>query len=611
MPHSSRFAGLFLGALLVAPASALAARVDTIVKLVEDGKHEDARKKCERWEAWLPGEEPGLRVACARAFWPVANRTDTVAAWAAYRQRWKDTPHGRQAREREAESGLRELPTRVSEDELLAFARKYDETTAADEALAAARDAAVRDAQSPDEATAVAIRYPGHAGLPKLVARYPEGFVKVAVEGHEVTVTLDPHVDLPPEYSPRVRWVARDDNRVHGDWAEVAKSELMAAGLPLAAIPKPSRDGPGLPVCVVPGKSDNFRASVSVEVGDGTVFSDVPWDAGCGFDSWPSFLAVSGGRVASLSLGPGHRVDLGHMTDEQRVDRATQLAGLSGGAGLLDDQRIFERGTRAWLVHAVSGGAPWLSALGPGEGAVPLDASFRGPAMPRGWRAASEGDAGQRIYSSSVGADQPPWRIGHGEIRVVPPLSQAVLGLGLRQATPKGPKTTALTASAGFSQSPNGLVEPRPPRGGSVAGLYSVDVGDIQALTDQIAAVGVTDVEILDAWRCDLDQDKVPETLVRARRQGEGMAFILDPYKKNAPRIFPFRTPRVRLGDATAPTPFAFRVNDRTYLAWGHVQQTESTAWSSTLTALRADGDSYALDTIVLPGSTPLPTSLP
>ncbi len=48
----------------------------------------------------------------------------------------------------------------------LKFARKYDETTAADEALAAARDAAVRDAQSPAEATAVAIRYPGHAGLP-------------------------------------------------------------------------------------------------------------------------------------------------------------------------------------------------------------------------------------------------------------------------------------------------------------------------------------------------------------------------------------------------------------------------------------------------------------
>lgn len=147
-----------------------------------------------------------------------------------------------------------------------------------------------------------------------------------------------------------------------------------------------------------------------------------------------------------------------------------------------------------------------------------------------------------------------------------------------------------------FQQSSEGLVLPKPPEGGGMAGLYAVEPGELGALQDQLAGVGLGDVKILDAWRSDLDGDKVPETLLRGERQGEGLALLLDPYKKNAPRVFAWRCEEVRMNGKGAPTPFAFRYQDHVYLAWAGMTQVDAATWDSWVVALRADGVSYALD---------------
>ena len=587
---------LAVAAVLLAPSLAFAGKADSVERDLEGGDAEGAQKKCERWEAAQPSTEGALREACARAFWVSAQAEDTVVAWASFRSNWKGTDAAGRALDREAEAALRSLDMRASEGDLLALAKAYPDTMAGDEARLAAMDAAVRDADSPEAAVAVARKYAGHAGLPKLVSRFPEGFFSVEVHGYDVKWVMDPPVALPSELAPRVRWVARDDTGVLGDWDRTVRSELLDGGLTAAAIDamRP-KDGRALPLCMVPGRQNNFRPAAVLQVGQGQVVADADWDEGCGPTSWPVFVAVQGRGVTSVSLEPGHRIDLGPVSDASSADLGSLLAGVGPGSALMADGLIYERGTRAWLVHAVSGGVPWLNALGPPDGATPLDSSLRGPAIPRGWRVAVEG-GGNRIYSSSVGGERPPWRLGAGEVRILAPMVQAVLGLRQVDATPKGPRAPALTASVPFETSSAGLVLPRPPQGAAMAGLYAVDAKELAGFEEQLVAVGLTNVRILDAWRSDLDGDKVPETLLRAEREGEGIAIVLDPFKKNAPRIFPFACPQVRMGDKVAPTPFSFRLNDHVYLAWAGMEQVDAAVWDSWVMALRADGESYALD---------------
>ncbi len=593
---SARTLGLL--ALWALPGLALAAKSDSIERMLEAGDADQAMKKCERWEAQQATAERDLREVCARAHWGPSQDADSVVAWATYRTTWKGTEMAERARGREAEAALRGLPMRASESDLMAVADAYPDTIGGDEARIAAKDAAVRDADSPERALAVAMANPGHPGLPKLVSRYPEGFFTVAVEERGVQWTMKPEVALPPELEPRVRWVAMDDSGILGDWDRAVRGELLEGGLSATAVDamRPV-DGRALPLCFVPGRGNGFRPAAVLQVGQGQVVSEADWDEGCGPTSSLVFVAVQGRRVSSLSLAPGHRVDLGPSTSPDRVDLGPEIAQVGTGSALVAAGKIYERGSKAWLVHAVSGGSPWLNALGPPDGSTPLDSSLRGPPLPRGWRVAAEGE-GNRVYSSSLGSGTAPWRLGAGEVRVLTPMVQSVLGLRGVDAEPAVPIAPALSTSVPFEASPDGLVMPRPPRGGTMAGLYGVDATEFGSFTAQLEAVGLTDVRILDAWRSDLDGDKVPETLLRAERQGEGLAIVVDPFKKNAPRVFAFRCPQVRMDGKVAPTPFAFRLKGSTYFAWSGMEQVDGATWDSWVMGLRADGESYALDGI-------------
>lgn len=97
-------------ALALASPPARAGKSDAVERLVADGKLDADQTRCERWEAWDPGEEEAVREACAQAFWPVAEARDTQAAWESFRAQWAGTTTSARARAREAEAALRAVP---------------------------------------------------------------------------------------------------------------------------------------------------------------------------------------------------------------------------------------------------------------------------------------------------------------------------------------------------------------------------------------------------------------------------------------------------------------------------------------------------------------------
>ena len=71
---------MMLTLLALGGMAAMAAdRAETIQRKLTDNDYEGARKKCEKWEASSREVEGSLREACAKAYWPLAAATDSVA----------------------------------------------------------------------------------------------------------------------------------------------------------------------------------------------------------------------------------------------------------------------------------------------------------------------------------------------------------------------------------------------------------------------------------------------------------------------------------------------------------------------------------------------------
>ena len=79
------------------------------------------------------------------------------------------------------------------------------------------------------------------------------------------------------------------------------------------------------------------------------------------------------------------------------------------------------------------------------------------------------------------------------------------------------------------------------------------------------AGVPVTPVR---GWRLDLDADSQIETVLEAERGGVAMRVVADTYRSGARRLFLLDAmPRAELS-ALRATPFAFRLDGHTYVAW-------------------------------------------
>ena len=248
-PMPLRRSGWTLAALLAAPRPALADKADSVLKLVDQGKHSDAAERCDRWAAHAEGEDPRLREACASAAWPGAEADDSERAWANYRARWAGTSWAPRAFDREAAAALRDLPKAETEANLLILADRYGQTPSGPPLKLAAARAAIRDAADADGALAVARRYPDAAELPSLVERFPAAFIQVQVSGREVDWRVEGKIALTGPLEPKVRWIAREADGTGELWDRALQQQLpgwgvpepVAAALPVGERPRRSR----------------------------------------------------------------------------------------------------------------------------------------------------------------------------------------------------------------------------------------------------------------------------------------------------------------------------------------------------------------------------------
>ena len=576
---------MMLTLLALGGMAAMAAdRAETIQRKLTDNDYEGARKKCEKWEASSREVEGSLREACAKAYWPLAAATDSVAAWSAYTNTWSGTDWANTAIERLATATLRELPADASEDDLLWISEEFYDTRAARKAQEMAADAAVRDVDSGQAAVRAAQRYPDHAGLSAFVERYPEKFVKATITGHEVSITIEPEIALPDYMAPTPLWVARWPGGTTQSWREVATRHLIESGLD-ESLTRPEGGGPGLPLCAISGQPEGWHAAVEVRVGTGRMYRPVPWQEGCGPDALPIILTVTGSSISGLSLAPGHRLDLLSRSIDGRLHSRAFVSG-SLGAPVLSGAHLFLPSGSVWLVYPIGGGSPWLTDRAPSS-AIRLSTDLVGSGPPAGFSLSQEGD--ELLLRSDVLSE--PWVMPPGEVRFLSAMAQQVLDVGPALLEEVKPGAPALSAVVPWAKDASGHVAASPPRGGRSVSLTKLNDAALEKARLRVASgVDLDSLEIVDGWGLDMDKDGVEEIILRTRLSDQGTIIVLDVHATLGNRIFLFDSPNIAMPN----TPFAFHYGGHFYFSWGGIVSSQG----SFLELVRYSGESFYAQTI-------------
>ena len=591
-----------LGAL-AAPGAARAGKVDTVRRLIDETKLDVAQSKCEKWAAHAVEDDIPLREACAEAWWPVAEATDTARAWSEYRARWQATTWDARAKRREAAAALRDLTERATEDDIRLLVEAYADTDSAPGLQEAMVHAAIRDCRTDDQARRVAETWPGHARLPELVARFPGAFLKVTVDGRTVSVATEPPVALTGDFTPKVRWVAVDPSGAHELWDIAARQWLAEWGVPetvSAAVPVATDGGPSIPLCSVPGLPPGVGPGIEVQVGDGVHVEPLEWHRGCGPKDWPAFAVLTDDRLTGLSLRPGHYVDLQSPTVDGDRKSIRGYLGAPVGIPQLHDGVVLQQLGPAWIADPVSGGMPWATARPPSAQSLPLTDALRSAPIPAGW-SLDKTESGLKVAGTAL-AKMPEqlriWNLPGTEARVIPHLVRGTFGLRADNAVSPTPTAPILGPSGGWKRAPDGSLLREPPAGGDIAGIRQVDADSIEAALGVAAGVGLSRdrIDPLDAWRVDVDGDGTAEIIIRTRLDGEGAVIVIDPlegkeaFTADKARVFAFAEPMVLANNRAAGLPFAFRKGRFVYMAWSATEVLGRTKRKHSLVVLRTDG---------------------
>ena len=592
----------------VVPGIALAGKADSLERQLAVGKYDQARERCDKLGVAAPPDDPAVFEACAKAFWPAVEGDGSAAAWAAYGQRFAGSGLAASARVAQGAALFAELDPRTPEEQLLVLAQRYGGTPSADDFARRAADAAVRDARTAAAGVQAARRYPDHPDLQVLVESWPDAFLVIDVSGARPRVSTDPPVTLSGEFEPRLATVAREPGGAAEGWDLAARGLALTWGVTEGRLAGAARTGEGpprFPLCWVPGQPPGWGPFLEVAIGTGAVYEPMPWREGCGPDAWPVFLTYAYEQAVGISLRPGHGVDLQSVADRAGRRHVRGYLATSDGPARLDGGLLYQETDLAWLVTPISGGAPWATRSGPSGAAVSLGQQVRGGGLPEGW-VVDTGPESFRVVSPALDKLPPSirdWRLMPGEIRVPPPLVQAMLGLQPADAQPTSRPAPQL-GPKGWKRTPGGTLLREPPDGGRIAGLYTMSPDDLTVAQGLVRGVGFSDdwVELLDGWKADVDADGVPEMFLRAEVDGGGALFVVDVVdpasgEPGGPaRVFAMEAPRVKSDAKLADMPFAFRRGDFVYLAWGGAEVLGATSRSHFINVVRYDGTGFVLD---------------
>lgn len=598
---------------LAVPGAVHAGKVDTIRKQLDDHRMEQAQGKCEKWMAQtVPDDEP-LREACAEAWWPVAEASDTAAAWSAYRAKWQGTSWAPRAKQKEAVAALRELDSEASADHIGTLLEQYADTESAGALDAAMLNAAIRDARSGEAARAVAQKWPGHARLPELVAKFPGSFVQVAFEGRRPVITTNPAIPLEGVYAPETRWVALDPHGPEDAWDVVARKWLANWGIPetvSASVPVATDGGPSIPFCSVPGLKPGAGPALEIKVESGVHTHPMKWERGCSPEDWPAFVVFTDDRLTGISLRPGHYVDLVAPKIEDRKTIRGYL-GTPAGIPQLHEGVVLQQLGPAWIADPVSGGMPWATGRPPKAQSLPLTTELKSAPIPAGWSLKPDDNA--LLVTGTPLATMPEqlrtWKLFGTEARVLPHLVRGTFGLRGDNAVSKTPSAPILGPVGGWKRTPDGTVLREPPAGADIAGIREVDADNIEAALGVAAGVGLARdrIQPLDGWRVDVDGDGTTEVVIRALIDDEGAVIVIDPiegkeaFTADKARVFAFQEPMVLANGRAAGLPFSFRKGPFVYLAWSATEVIGRTQRQHSLVVLRTDGTGIRSESWLLP----------
>ncbi len=600
-------------ALIAVPTLARAGKVDTVRKLIDDSKLEQAQAKCDKWAAHAVEDDIPLREACAEAWWPVAEAKDTARGWSEFRAKWQGTTWSPRAKQREAAAALRDLDDRASAEDIQMLVEQYTDTQSAPGLTEAVVSAAIRDARSGEDALAVAEKWPTHPRLPELVEKFPGSFVKVTFEGRRPVVHTEPKVALTGDFTPKTRWVAVDPSGNNEVWDIAARQWLAEWGVPetvSAAVPIPDDGGPSIPLCSVPGLPPGAGPGVEVRVGSGVHVHPLNWEKGCTPSDWPAFAVYTDDRLTGVSLRPGHYVDLQTPTDEDRKTIRGYL-GAPVGVPQLHDGVVLQQLGPAWIADPISGGMPWATARPPTAQSLPLTTDLRSAPLPSGW-SLKPGENGLVVQGTPL-ATMPPqlrnWELRGTEARVLPNLVRGTFGLRANDAVSKTPSAPILGPTAGWKRTPDGGVLREPPAGSDIAGIRQVDSDNIEAALGVAAGVGLSRdrIEPLDGWKVDVDGDGTAEVVIRAKIDGEGAVIVIDPlegdeaFTADKARVFAFQEPMVLANGRAASLPFSFRKGRFVYMAWTSTEVLGRTKRKHSLVVVRTDGAGIRSESWLLP----------
>lgn len=558
---------LLHSAISVAEASR---KADTIRLLNLEKRYEEAQDKCEKWGSFDRAAEPDLREFCAQSFWVNAESKNTIEAWQNFQEQWVGTDWEKQAFKREGGVALAALGDNAVEQAYLEIADQFAGYSVATDALAKAGSAAIRDVASVEDAKRIASEYPNHTEFSVLIDKYPGAFVTLVLENGAIKVQASKQIDVS---ASKTFWAYQEVDGSVDSWDATVKKHLDQAGLEpvfaMRAIQNNTGTAPTFPLCPL-NSSTTGIPGMGLYVKEKVVFSPIAWADNCD-NSSTAVLVFSNRMLKHVSFSPDRNISL-DVQSGARKDFTSFVR--RNGDAILFEQKIWVRvekpddGTNSFsfAVYPLSGAAPWLSDQPPGAFKITLDNTFKGTGFSQGWSVQGVGNGIKVIRPN----DASEWVVPSGEIRLLSPLIQNLLGLDSIDVAKHH------TPTVHWSVDKQG-VSTQPPVSGNIT-VKKLDDNIIKALRYHISGAGfdLNSLEIFDGYDVDLDIDGNYEKVLRGSYQQQEVVLILDRDKINGNRTFIYTTDHAKNGNLAAPVPFAFLAEDQVIFAWSGIEDKQS-----------------------------------
>ncbi len=556
---------LLIAALFAAAPAWGSARSDAVRRLIEEGRVDTASARCDRLSAHLSDTPKDLREVCAEAKFEEALEKNDVMTWIRFQQVWEGTSWAAAARDNEAAAALRDLGTEAEEHEYVSFMREYADTKYALAAKQMVADAAIRGVKNGKEAVRVAQLYPNHKNTPLLVEKFLPAFLKMEMDGLDVKVHLEPDIPLPGP-PPTGRWAARTGEDAYMKWADAAETHLKDLGISPTFI-EAARER-GYPPCQVPGV--DWELGILVEVGQGRAFFPNQGLPACRGRQWPALEVIRDNRLAALSVDPGTVLTFptnpaqgwfswGPEEDDTRI----WTSGAAGDPIVVNDV-IGQPLGNLFLITPLAGGMPYYVNQGPPPTAIRLPIEARSAALPSGWQLANDSgpiEPGTTSPSPIQVTGGPlagaPWTLPPGEVRVISPLVQQIVGLTRDHEAftrTRKPRLPLLTGDTG-------------PMGAAPVQFTELTMNAAQAVGRQINGLGIP-VKIWKAWEGRLGGTSgSKEVVFDGEIAGVPIKGVLDPLE-NASGFRAYLWLRDARAQQGPEDVFGFAHNGATYFVW-------------------------------------------